>query len=131
MQGNGSVTVESNVFTGLPVSWASRVNREQGKTSPEELLAAAHAACFAMAFSNTLSKAGHDPEQLNVSATCTFEQAGEGFKVSRMVLDVTGRVSGLSTDEFSSIASQAEQGCPISNALRGNLDITVNARLEG
>ena len=93
-------------------------------------MAAAHAGCYAMAFSHTLAQAGTPAESLDVNATSTFEQVGEGFKVTTMVLDVRGKVPGLDQAAFERVAQQAEQGCPISNALRNNVQIRVNAHLE-
>jgi len=93
-------------------------------------MAAAHAACYAMAFSHTLAQAGTPAERLSVSATCTFEQVEGGFKISTMDLDVRGKVPGLDEAGFEKVAQQAEQGCPVSNALRNNVQIRVNAHLE-
>ena len=134
VQWNGNLTegkgiiksTGSGAFGDLPVTWAARTESSDGKTSPEELMAAAHAACYSMAFSNTLNKAGHPPEELNVSATCTFEPP----KITTMVLEVRGRVPGLDQAEFAQIAEQAEKNCPVSNALRNNVDIQVTAHLE-
>lgn len=131
MQGSGRlVSVGSGAISNLPMTWASRTERSDGKTSPEELLAAAHAGCYAMAFSHTLAQAGTPAERLTVDATCTFEQVEGGFKVSTMVLDVRGKVPGLDQAGFEKTALQAEQGCPVSNALRNNVAISVNAHLE-
>ena len=131
MHGKGTiVNTGSGALGQLPVTWASRTERSDGKTSPEELLAAAHAACYAMAFSNTLARAGTPAERLTVNATCTFEQVESGFKVSTMNLDVRGKVPGLDSSGFENAARQAEQGCPVSNALRNNVQIHVNASLE-
>ena len=131
IQGSGRlVNVGSGAIGNLPVTWASRTERSDGKTSPEELLAAAHAACYAMAFSHALAQAGTPAERLTVDATCTFEQVEGGFKVSTMVLDVRGKVPGLDQAGFEKLAQQAEQGCPVSNALRNNVAISVNAHLE-
>jgi osmotically inducible protein OsmC len=131
MQGSGRlVSVGSGAISNLPMTWASRTERSDGKTSPEELLAAAHAGCYAMAFSHTLAQAGTPAERLTVDATCTFEQVEGGFKVSTMVLDVRGKVPGLDQAGFEKTAQQAEQGCPVSNALRNNVAISVNAHLE-
>ncbi len=130
-QGHGSVvSTGSGALGELPVTWASRTERSDGKTSPEELLAAAHAACYAMAFSNTLAQAGTPAERLTVNATCTFEQVASGFKVTTMNLDVRGKVPGMDSAGFENAAQRAEQGCPISNALRNNVQIHVNASLE-
>ena len=131
MHGKGTiVSVGSGALTNLPVTWASRTERSDGKTSPEELLAAAHAACFAMAFSHGLAQAGNPAQQLHVDATCTFEQVESGFKVSTMNLDVRGKVPGLDSAGFEKAAQQAEQGCPVSNALSNNVQISVKASLE-
>jgi len=126
-EGKGTIkSTGSGALSNLPVTWAARTESSDGKTSPEELIAAAHAACYSMAFSNTLNKAGHPPDELNVSATCTFEPP----KITTMRLEVRGRVSGIKQDEFQQIAEQAEKNCPVSNALRNNLDIQVTARLD-
>jgi lipoyl-dependent peroxiredoxin len=131
IQGSGRVVgVGSGAIGNLPITWAARTERSDGKTSPEELLAAAHAACFAMAFSHGLAQAGTPSERLNVTATCTFEQVEGGFKVSTMVLDVRGKVPGLDQAGFEKAAQQAGQGCPVSNALKNNVAISVNAHLE-
>ena len=131
MRGRGSiVSTGSGAIGELPITWASRTERSDGKTSPEELLAAAHAACYAMAFSHALAQAGTPAERLTVNATCTFEQVESGFKVSTMNLDVRGKVPGLDAAGFENVARQAEQGCPVSNALRNNVQIRVNASLE-
>src|SRR5713226_7910017 len=131
VQGHGKiVSVGSGALGELPITWASRTERSDGRTSPEELLAAAHAACYAMAFSHTLAQAGTPADQLTVSATCAFEQVESGFKVTTMDLDVRGKVPGLDQAGFEKVAQQAEQGCPISNALRNNVQIRVQADLE-
>jgi osmotically inducible protein OsmC len=120
--------VSSEAIQDMPVTWASRTERPDGKTSPEELIAAAHASCFAMAFSNTLAEQGNEPEELNINAVCTFD--ADQLKVTTMILDVRGRVPGLDTEGFQNAAERAEQVCPVSNALRGNVDIQVNASLD-
>ena len=131
LHGSGTiVSVGSGALGALPVTWASRTESSDGKTSPEELMAAAHAACYAMAFSHTLAQAGTPAERLSVSATCTFEQVEGGFKISTMDLDARGKVPGLDEAGFEKVAQQAEQGCPVSNALRNNVQIRVNAHLE-
>ncbi len=132
MNGSGRLTLaSSSVLKDSPVTWASRTETPDGKTSPEELLAAAHASCFAMAFAATLARGGTPPQQLNVSAVCSLDRRPEGgFKVTSMELTVRGRVPGLDQARFQETARQAEQGCPISNALRNNVEIRVNATLE-
>ena len=127
--GSGSADLASSeAVRDLPVTWASRTERPGGKTSPEELIAAAHASCYAMAFSGVLAEMGNEPEELNISAVCTFDV--EQGKVTTMVLDIRGRVPGLDAEGFRNAAEEADQGCPVSNALRGNVDIQLNARLE-
>ncbi|HSK99463.1 MAG TPA: OsmC family peroxiredoxin [Rubrobacteraceae bacterium] len=129
VRGSGSVDLASSGAVGdLPVTWASRTERPDGKTSPEELIAAAHAACYAMALSGALAGMGNEPEELEISATCTFDV--DQLRVTTVVLDVRGRVPGLDAEGFQSAAEQAEQGCPVSNALRGNVDIQLNTSLE-
>jgi osmotically inducible protein OsmC len=131
LQGNGSFTVGSGAMNDVAVSWPSRVEDPGGKTSPEELIAAAHASCYAMALSHTLTQGGHPPEQLNVSAVITFAPLPEGgFKVAKSALSVRGRVAGVDQAAFSDFAQKGEAGCPVSNALRGNVEITVEATLE-
>jgi osmotically inducible protein OsmC len=125
--GSGTVTPESGVTEALPVTWASRTERSAGKTSPEELLAMAHSACYSMGLSHGLAEAGTPPDQLDVSATVTFVP-GEGVKSSHLV--VRGRVPGIDADGFEAAAQAAGEGCPISGALKGNVEITVDATLE-
>jgi osmotically inducible protein OsmC len=129
-EGRGSVSAGSGAFVDLPLTWASRTERADGRTSPEELLAAAHAGCFSMVFSLVLAEAGTPPAQLTVSATCTFEQVPEGFAITTVDLDVPGRVPGLDSHGFEQAADQAAQACPVSKALTGNVDVRVSARLE-
>jgi osmotically inducible protein OsmC len=129
--GNGTASATSSgAFGDLAVTWSSRVEQAGGRTSPEELLAASHAACFAMAFSNVLGSGGHDPERLQVRAVVSAELGEGGLSVTSSTIDVTGRVAGIDEAAFEAAAEEAERNCPISNALRGNLDIRVHARLE-
>ncbi len=126
--GSGSLDLESSgILKGAGITWASRTEQPEGKTSPEELIAGAHAGCYSMAFSNVLAEGGNVAEQLDVSATCTFD-AGS-IKITTMVLDVRGRVPGLDEEGFRSAAEEGEKACPVSNALRGNVDIQLNATL--
>jgi lipoyl-dependent peroxiredoxin len=131
VNGNGEVSTEStSVLVSTPVTWAARTEAPDGKTSPEELLAAAHAACFCMALSGALDKAGTPPERLETTATATFDEVGEGWKVTTMVLQVKGKVPGVDAAAFEEAARGAGEGCPISGALKGNVDIRVTAELE-
>lgn len=129
-KGGGEVTlVSSGATPPLPVTWASRTARSEGKTSPEELVAAAHAACFSMALSGILGDRGVTPERIEVSATVTFAQVDGGFKVASSFLDVKAAVSGLDAQAFGEAAEAAKDGCPISGALKGNVEIGMEARL--
>ena len=128
--GGGRVAPGSGAFPEQEVTWASRTSRSAGKTSPEELIAAAHAACYAMAFSHTLAEGGHAPEHVEVSATATFETEG-GPRISTMALVVRGRVPGIEESAFQEAANAAKEGCPVSGALKGNVEITLDATLEG
>jgi len=129
--GSGSVSAgTSELFTDLPVSWGSRTEAPDGRTSPEELLAAAHASCFAMAFSAGLARSGTPPEHLHVEAEVTFDKVGDAWTVVSSHLIVIGRVPGASPEEFAAAAQDAGGGCPISRALKGNVKITVEPTLE-
>ena len=129
-EGAGAVTLVSSGAAGpLPVTWASRTARSEGKTSPEELVAAAHASCFSMALSHILGEAGTPPERLEVGATVTFAQVEGGFKVASSALSVKGTVPGLDAAGFKEAAAAAKDGCPISGALKNNLEISVVAEL--
>lgn len=125
--GAGVATPASGAFGAVDVSWASRTRRAAGKTSPEELLAAAHASCYCMALSLELGEAGAPPERLEAQATVDFIP-GEGVKSSHIV--VRGQVPGIDQDAFAAAAAAAGDGCPISGALKGNIEITVEATLE-
>ena len=130
IQGKGTLTAAtSGAYRDLPVTWASRIERADGKTSPEELLASAHASCYAMALSFGLGNAGKPPQRLEVSATVTFEQVSGGFKVKSSVLEVKGQVPGLDANGFQAAAEAAKDGCPISQALKGNVELSVKATL--
>jgi lipoyl-dependent peroxiredoxin len=127
LHGSGTIApVASGAFGPLDVSWAARTEEPNGKTSPEELIAAAWASCFAMALSNVLAKAGNAPEKLETSATVTF-QPGEG--ITRGVLTVRGTVPGLDEDGFRGFAEDAKKNCPVSKALTGIPDISLDAQL--
>ncbi len=127
-QGGGKFTVGSGAMGELPVTWASRTERSDGKTSPEELIAAAHASCFAMALSGVLDQGGTPPERLEITAVCTFDV--DNVEVSSVDLDIRGRVPGMDAEDFQNAVEQGNQGCPVSNALRGNVEIRVSASLE-
>jgi osmotically inducible protein OsmC len=130
-EGSGTVSAgTSELFTDLPVSWASRTEAPDGRTSPEELLAAAHASCFAMALSGALARGGTPPDHLHVSSTVTFDQVDGQWKVTRSQLEVVGVVPGMDAAAFDAAAEGAKDGCPISGALTGNVELSVSASLE-
>jgi osmotically inducible protein OsmC len=122
--------VTSGSLTRLPVSWASRTEAADGRTSPEELMAAAHASCFAMAFSGGLTRNGTPPTSLTVGATVTFDKLEAGWKVVSSALTVRGNVPGLDAATFAQLAEAAKDGCPISGALKGNVELSVKPTLE-
>jgi osmotically inducible protein OsmC len=120
--GHGSVSFKSSgLAETLPVSWAART---------EELIAAAHAACFSMAFSNLLAQNDTPPERLEVAATATFDKVASGFAITRIHLDVLGSIPGIDADTFERIAAAAKDGCPVSGALKNNVQIDLTANLK-
>ena len=129
--GGGSFNGRSGALTDQAVSWASRAGDSNGKTSPEELLAAAHSSCYAMQFSYVLSNAGNAPQRLEVTADVTFSpKAGGGFEVKSSHLTVKGTVEGMDQTTFTALAEEASRTCPISAAITGNVEITVEAILS-
>jgi lipoyl-dependent peroxiredoxin len=127
MGGSGVIDrVGSGAFAPLDVTWASRAEEPAGRTSPEELIAAAHAACFSMALAHGLAEAGNAPEELSTSATVTFVP---GTGITRSALQVEGRVPGIDENAFREAAEQAKDGCPVSQALKGNVELEVTAKL--
>ena len=131
VSGDGVVSaMSSNAFTQLPVSWAARSEQSGGKTSPEELVASAHASCYSMALAAGLGGAGTPPSKLEVDATVTFEKVESGWKVQSSALKVVGVVPGADAAAFQAAAEAAKDGCPISQALKGNVELSVEASLE-
>jgi len=125
MSGAGNTSLDSSGLGNFDVTWKARTESSGGKTSPEELIAAAHSACFSMAFSHALAQAGHTPEEVNTKADVSFEP-GTGITGSHLTLNA--RVPGVSEDEFQKIAEEAKTGCPVSAALTG-IEITLDATL--
>lgn len=123
--GSGTTSLDSSDAGEFPVSWEARSEGVVGRTNPEELMAASHSACFSMAFSSGLAKAGHAPESLQVTAAVTF-QPGEGITGSHLV--VTAKVPGLADADFQKLAQEAKENCPVSKALAG-IPITIEATL--
>ena len=126
--GRGTFTVGSGAISDLPVTWASRIERPGGKTSPEELLAAAHASGYAMARSHTLAGKGAEFEQITVDAVAALD--ADLLRITTVHLEIRGTVLGLSEEEFQSVAEEAEQVCPISNAIRDNVTVSLRTVLE-
>jgi lipoyl-dependent peroxiredoxin len=124
--GSGTASLDSGVAGPLQVNWKARAEERGSMTSPEELIAAAHSACYSMAFSNTLAKNETPPTSLDVTATATFV-AGEG--ITTMELQVVGDVDGITAEKFQELAEAAKVGCPVSQALAGNVEISLEASL--
>lgn len=126
--GSGRFEVGSGAITGQEVTFASRFEDSGGKTSPEELIAAAHATCVSMALANGLAEAGHEPRRLETDAVCTLDQTDDGFRITSMHLTVRGEVEGIEDAAFQEAAREAKDGCPVSNAL-GRVEISLDASL--
>lgn len=123
--GSGEISGTSGVLNKTPFSFATRFENAKG-TNPEELIAAAHAACFSMAFANYLTEQGHKPEEINTQATISLEDGD----INKMQLQTQGKVPGLSQADFERLADEAEKKCPVSNLLRDHLSITLEASLS-
>lgn len=128
-QGEGSMRAGSEAVTDLPISWASRSDNADGTSSPEELLAAAEASCYAMALSLYLTREGTPPASLDVKAKCSLEEQGDWYKVTAIDMEVRGQVPDLDAEGFERAAREAESVCPVSNAMRGNVEIRLSASL--
>lgn len=132
LSGSGSIDyVTSGAFTRMPVTWASRTEQHDGRTSPEELIASAHAACYSMAFSAGLARNGTPATKLAVKAVVTFDKTDAGWKITKSELTVRGTVAGLDAAKFTELAEAAKDGCPVSQALKGNVALSVDAQLAG
>lgn len=130
MSGTGSVSgASSGKLNDVPVSWSARTAEPGGKSSPEELLAAAHASCFAMALSGGLGRAGTPPNRLEVRSKVTFDKVGDSWTVVSSELEVTGEVPGIDAAAFAKAAEEAKDGCPISRALKNNVKLSVRPTL--
>ena len=131
MSGTGQVSATSSgKFSDLPVSWSARTEAPGGRSSPEELLAAAHASCFAMALSGGLARAGTPPNRLEVSSKVTFDKVGDSWTVVSSELEVKGDVPGADAAKFAQAAEAAKENCPVSRALKGNVRLSVKANLS-
>ncbi|MDQ2911417.1 MAG: OsmC family protein [Actinomycetota bacterium] len=127
--GSGRFEVGSGAISGQEVTFASRFEDSGGRTSPEELIAAAHATCLSMSLANGLAEAGHPPTRLETDAVATLDQAEGGFRITSMRLSVRGEVDGIDEEAFRTAAEQAKEGCPVSNALADSVEITIEATL--
>lgn len=125
--GSGTISSDSGVLAGTQYSFKTRFEDGNG-TNPEELIAAAHAGCYSMAFSHELSQAGHTPARVATKATVQLDQVEGGFAISAVHLDVDAKVPGIDQSEFDRIANAAKEGCPVSKVL--NASITMDTRLE-
>ena len=131
LSGTGTVSgTSSGKLNEVPVSWSARTEAPGGKSSPEELLAAAHASCFAMALSAGLARAGTPPNRLEVRSRVTFDKVGDSWTVVSSELEVKGDIPGADAAKFSKAAEDAKENCPISRALKGNVKLSVKANLS-
>lgn len=128
--GTGKISTESEALFENPYSFGTRFEDEENGTNPEELIAAAHAGCYSMAFANTLDQEGYSPKNIDTRATCTLSPVeGGGFEISQMDLYVRGEVDGIDQGTFEELAHKADKGCPVSNLLRPGLTINIEAKL--
>ena len=132
LEGQGQLTTQSGVLNGQPYGFKARFQSEDGKagTNPEELIAAAHASCFTMALSAQLTNAGHEPTELQTTATVSIDKQDSGWAITSIHLDTHGTVPGVSSDQFQKLAEDAKKGCPISRALASVPSITLTAKLD-
>ena len=126
--GKGKFEAQSGAFQG-PYSFSTRFEGARG-TNPEELLAAAYAACFSMALSAGLEKEGHPPTRINTTAAVAMEKVAEGVRITRMKVEVRGKVPGVDQSAFAAAAEGAKNGCPVSQLFKGNIQVELEARLE-
>jgi lipoyl-dependent peroxiredoxin len=129
INGGGRVSTGSGALTEERMTWSARAEDVEGP-SPEELIAAAHATCVSMALSAGLARAGTPPTRLETEATTSFDKAGEGFKLNSVKLAIRGEVDGIDDEAFRAAAEEAKENCPVSQALKGNVDISVDASLQ-
>jgi osmotically inducible protein OsmC len=131
-RGTGTIRAASGAVDGLPFSLASRVEKPNGKTNPEELLASAHAACFTMSLAGELTIAGYPPEHLDVTATVTLDEVEDGsHRIVASDIVARARVPGIDESELARVAEIADRGCPFSTLIKASGRVTVEATLEG
>jgi osmotically inducible protein OsmC len=129
MGGSGTVSTESGAVRDATINWSSRAEAADENTSPEELIAAAHASCVSMALAHGLAEAGTPAQRLESEAKATFDQVGDGFRMTKMHLRIRGTVDGLDEEVFRSAAEDAKDNCPVSQALSDDVEVTVDASL--
>jgi lipoyl-dependent peroxiredoxin len=129
ISGSGKVSTKSGVIRDATVKWSSRAEAADENTSPEELIAAAHATCVLMALAGGLARAETPPQHLEAEATATFDKVGEGFQMTTMRITIRGQVDGLDEDGFRQAAEQAKENCPVSQALKGTVAVSLDAAL--
>ena len=129
LAGSGTVSGSTGKFSDVPLSWSARTEAPGGKSSPEELLAAAHAACYAMALSADLGRAGMKPSRIEASARVTFDKVGDKWTVVSSDIDVRAQVPGADAKKFAEVAEGTKENCPISRALKGNVKLSVKPTL--
>ena len=129
-RGSGVLSSGSHALQDLPVTWAARTEAPEGKTSPEELIAAAHATCFTMALALVLGEAGTTPERLTTSAECVLAEVEGAPRITELALRVGAQAESLDEVTFNDAIAKATALCPVSNALRGNVEISIDAALE-
>lgn len=127
--GSGTLSSASGALASLPVTWAARTVQPDGKTSPEELIAAAHASCFAMALALVLGENHTPPQQLAISAVCTLDEVDGAPRITTIELAIRAQVPGLEQPDFEQLLGRAADLCPVSNALRGNVEISLASEL--
>jgi osmotically inducible protein OsmC len=127
--GTGKVSTQSGVVKDATATWSSRAEQADENTSPEELIAAAHAACISMALANGLAQAGTTPTRLETQATATFDKTPDGFRMTTMRISIRGELEGLDEDGFRKAAEDAKENCPVTQALNESVEVSVDASL--
>jgi lipoyl-dependent peroxiredoxin len=129
ISGSGTVSTESGAVREATIKWSSRAEDADENTSPEELIAAAHASCVLMALANGLAQAGTPAQRLESKAAATFDKVGDGFRMTTMRLEIRGEVDGLEEDAFNKAAEDAKDNCPVSQALSDDVEVSLEAAL--
>ncbi|MEK6276127.1 MAG: OsmC family peroxiredoxin [Actinomycetota bacterium] len=127
-EGHGRFSLGSGAITDQAVTWKDRAEEGDG-TSPEELIAGAHASCILMALAGALARATTPPTKLESEARTTFEQVGDAFRITKIALSIRGEVEGIDAEAFQQAAQSAKENCPVSQALKGNVEVTLDAAL--